>query len=156
MSKEQRLAIAKDVIANIEMIHHVAKGHYFVGEVGDIDLTADPQAEIDKIAGRCTVCALGALFISAIRQFNEVKMCDITYVSQNRSLFFTNNPSLRFRLATFFDRGQLALIEAAFECWSTSDGGTAARDLGKKYLDPKQRLIAIMQNIITNDGDFKP
>jgi hypothetical protein len=69
---------------------------------------------------------------------------------------------MRDVLAKWFSREQLDLIECAFERSVTFDtGGSSYRSrvralgFGDRYLDPRDRLEAIMQNIVDN-GRFIP
>lgn len=115
----------------------------------------------------CDVCALGALFVAHVDKRNEVQLFgDTDQFNQNRS-------QLASRLRDYFSTLQLHLIEAAYErrlTWNETDSERreikatpgidvmvrSAIDFGDKIDDRRKRLIAIMQNIIANNGKFCP
>ena len=92
----------------------------------------------DIVLGPCKVCAKGALFIAKAVRYNNVK------VDQWREASYYDGP-----LTEHFDREQLRLIETCFEGWDID-----YIDWKNNYPDPKDRLVAILQNIIDNDGTF--
>lgn len=49
-------------------------------------------------------------------------------------------------------------IDGSYDEWGeyTPGIGDKAVKFGRKYKTPKNRLIAIMKNIIKNKGEFKP
>lgn len=64
------------------------------------------------------------------------------------------------QLKDFFNKDQLAAIEAAFEINRPlahySKIGYEALAFGIRYPDDDKRLAAIFRNIVRNDGTFKP
>jgi len=68
-------------------------------------------------------------------------------------MVYGESPIHRKWLATHgFSSSQLRLIEEAFEIW----GDNAASAFGRRYADSKSRMLAILQNIIDNNGTFVP
>ena len=114
----------------------------------------------------CQCCALGSMFLSCTLFNNQAKVSETMTglgIAILEDRVFSNG------LNTIFSDDQLALIEAAFE----GGGGHILRALAPRFdedlelfsklerfvnncEDPKDRLIAIMQNIIHNGGEFKP
>lgn len=126
----------------------------------------------------CSCCALGSMFMSCTLLNNQTTVQQLNVASSDlgdaiespkqfaESRVFSNG------LTKFFSAAQLKLIETAFE----GEGGyfyeppyddegelikrpaatMAALEWPNKYPDVKKRLIAIMQNIIKNNGTFKP
>lgn len=101
----------------------------------------------------CESCALGSLFVSLVNKHN-----DLTF----GQFFKTGNKPHKY-LGKFFDSDQIELIETAFEqdLYYSSDHidesqREAAMDFGQDYDDEKDRLVAILNNIIENDGEFFP
>lgn len=126
----------------------------------------------------CSCCALGGMFMSCTLLNNQTTVQQLNTASNAlgdaiespeefaESRVFSNG------LIKFFSAAQLKLIETAFE----GNGGyfyetpydeegelikrpaatMAALEWQDKYPDVKKRLIAIMQNIIKNNGTFKP
>lgn len=156
---QDRVAIAKDVIAQIEReIYFPAKGRYVK--------SIDPLHLPDRAENRdmqevlinnptCRVCALGGLLCSTIRKYNNFPV-----KNWNNDYSYTDFPV--DYLLKYFTRIELAEIECAFECHSTGLSNFYDPSLMSdacKYgcsLSPNtnERLIQIMQNIIDNGGRF--
>ena len=165
MTKRERvLAIAKDVLAHLRLLS-CEEGSYIgvrstekASDAMDklIEKGGDAQPHIDKIARNCDVCALGAAFLSYVRLYDGVSVEDVV------------PDALIEKMKTVFSAEQLMLIEAAFELDARPPivgrlGGehlpAGSRDavcFGERFDDPKKRLKAIMENIVANDGVFKP
>lgn len=101
----------------------------------------------------CQVCAKGGLFASYIGRVNNFESTDrITNESDNDA---------HKKLLEIFDLNQLAIIEFAFEgsqfIGSHINGETfdKVRSFYISYNDDNERLIAICENIIANEGTFK-
>jgi hypothetical protein len=100
----------------------------------------------------CDVCALGSAFVSLVNIENK---CSVNQMKNVSGMFE--------RLAKHFGYDNLALMESAFECISMGRGESSLSDdtldvaaaWGRRYADDKQRLRAIMLNVIRNNGDFK-
>lgn len=130
------------------------------------------QELIETAPEPCEVCGIGSLFI-----------CDIMK-RDNYTLDLWNGVSgieethIQSKLADYFIPTQLNLIECAFEKWVVNDDedilqvtgedkygdsitvpselGAKAISFGHQHIDPKDRLIAIMENLIENGGEFLP
>jgi len=152
--KEQVIAIATDVIAQIDHLGAIVQGRYCHGDIDSVHLNKNPQEVIDDIAKRCAVCALGACFLSSIRLYDKITMPELTKYSEYRKIYMFGC-DLKLHLAQFFTPDQICLIEAAFE-WFEVSAMKPAHEFGRRYPDGRTRLKAIMQNIIDNDGEFKP
>lgn len=105
----------------------------------------------------CTVCAIGGAFVSAVLRADCLKVKDLNDTG--------DSDAMRDYLGQWFDRKQLGLIESAFEKsvrYAMLHGGSTyvkaneASEFGQKYADPEDRMIAIMQNIVENKGEFRP
>lgn len=156
MSKqERRVAIAKDVIAAIHAKAFMAiKTGAYVFTDKDYELLDQQTAK--EIMPACSVCARGAMLMCRIAKYNHAEV--IGYVTQSDT---------RDALADAFTPAQLDLIEAAFErrdCRGADWGTTetlrrrfeSAFDFGRDHSESEDRLLAIMQNIVDHDGEFKP
>jgi hypothetical protein len=168
---KKRVAIAKDVIANIESKKYFAKmGNYLYVNSDDNLESQSLQKVLPQVT--CNVCALGAMFVSDVKFNNNFNVGDDTL------------KKLDNQLSKYFSKGQLALIEAAFEGFgvdyeeyeedelSIENGfylkftleqlGIKEQDVinAKKFYamfdTSEENLIAIMENIIKNKGKFKP
>jgi hypothetical protein len=173
---EQRIAIINDVLYQIDARRYNPHTNVWVrfsyGEIrginGDIQLR---DAFKKELLVECDVCATGSLLMSLILFKNDVKMEDLTC---GTGLQYANRQSWQRnakidvtkvgkRLHKYFTPNQLRLIEIAFE------GGTGffnydrsslndrkAVNFGENYRHASERLIAIMENMLDNDGIFKP
>jgi hypothetical protein len=133
--KEKRIAVAKDVIAQVEARKYRATpGTYLF--VKGLRVDEDVQKPLLEESTKCNVCAVGAAFASAARLGNN--------------LFY--GQSERIEMKKLFGEG-LFTIEQAFEGWRHVDKALLA--FHKKHgPTSSKRLVAIFQNIIDNDGEF--
>lgn len=181
---EKRVEIAKDVLKQIKANKYRPTQGVWVmdvngNEVSDLIYRArdkDCDAVVDlkkdvvcKLNGKCYVCALGSLFVSAIDKFNHTKLNAGYYVEFTEHEDSKENPLLKW-----FSAKQLLLIESTFE--GRHGGGWAENTryvlsnkkviywgdvvipaihaYCNKYPDATSRLKAIMNNIIRNKGTF--
>jgi hypothetical protein len=157
-TEDPRVAIAKDVLKQLPALNP-SKGTYVYKPNGNKNLHPNDQAQqhIDQISEDCQVCALGACFLSYIRLFNKITVDEITYIENSID---PAHHTVKNALREHFANEQLALIEAAFEGFRSPADTTAVvkviEDFYNKHPNPKKRLKAIMQNIIDNNGEFKP
>lgn len=121
---------------------------------------------------KCTVCAIGAAYVSYINRFNKVK---------NSQVISANSNAMVKTLGKIFPGDQLRLMEAVFECgwvrepeWFTNleNEYYSSDETGEqvpafehvnnmieafyyRYADDDKRLRAIMTNVIRNNGEFR-
>lgn len=171
---EKRIAIAKDVLAQIKLKTFVAKeGVYLnVNFKNSIKFKEQDKLEtcqlntlIQDNKVTCQVCALGSVFTSHVNKTNHLKYNEV-YLNEDQ-------PEMQDRLKNIFSINQLNLIECAFEKRVISDDGDyiekwdgiryvmteigqKAVKFGKSHRGNTKRLVAIMENIIKNKGEFKP
>lgn len=167
----QRIAIAKDVIEQLKNKIYKAEqgryirylrtndGHYPLAE-GKYWYT--PAKSIIENIDTCEVCALGSCLLSTVKFKNHLMIDDISRFNFN----------VRNLLLSLFSEKQLFLIEKAFESdlagtfisqdYLENEGLIKSREISaaKRFRDQydyeQERLIAIMENIIANKGEFKP
>jgi len=147
---EERVVIAKDALAWIEAGALEPYSSVYVAPTRRLRPEDNGKELRDVVLGECRVCALGAMFIAKAVRFDECKVDGVmTFFGQN----------VRGHLSQYFEREQLGFIEAAFErCGSfasTGDPSTAVA-FGRKHRTDRARLIAILRNIIANNGTFCP
>lgn len=157
-SAAKRVEIAKDVIKHLDT-QRLTAGHGGYASIPHIlgeDWNND-DVEMRDILNRskdaaCKVCALGALFIADILKRDNFTMGDY----KARSTFYNT----RQKVGDYFELDQLNLIESAYEVshMHTTDVVQAvkAQEFKKEIWEPKDRLTAIMENIIENYGTFIP
>ncbi len=149
--------IAKDVLKHIGHFKVADKTGYVLGEYE----AGDSVLECTK---SCTVCALGAMFLTHLDNTDSLKVTPTGW-------FRIESFDVYEQLSEVFTEEQLGLIEAAFECdwgcyyddtWDIENGFPEdhpcfkAEAFGRSYTEPRERLVAIMENIIANEGTFKP
>lgn len=161
--KARKLAveIAKDVISQVKAGRLVAAQCYgyvvgdFADTVKDTFYEAQSKSELDlqKLIKRkmtkknpCTVCGIGSLFISKVNKFNNfnIASCEIS------------RPQIVKGLEEVFSKKELDYIEAVFENHMSISKETAgiSDELESIYPDPNDKLIAMMESIIRNNGVY--
>jgi len=172
---EKRVIIAKDVIAALNAKRYAAKRKVYVEFMDPLSFEASDQ--LDKVIKdkKCDVCAIGAVFISAVDRFDNLKCEDVVIHTRSASTMefhfeqfgdrlgingITSSGIMNY-MTDFFDRNQLRLMEAAFECeniacYLDTQIINRAIEFGRAESNIENRLIKIMQNVIENDGTFNP
>lgn len=183
-SEGKRVAIAKDVIEQIEANKYVSlKGKY--GSIKrntlyEFSYDDSVQSIFDEV--NCNCCALGAMFMSNVKFNNQ---CTVNQVGKVDKIVKD--------LTNFFSAKQLIMIESAFEQWDWSDllrdeddddyysdiimdgifseesiitlnldrhelieSIEKAYNFTKAIDNDEERLVKIMTNIIENNGEFIP
>lgn len=166
--KQMRLAVAKDVLKRLDE-RKIRPGFGYLSpqrNIRPIKLGESLQPHVDRLGRACEVCAIGAACLSYIGLFNEA-VCDDP--PEDDDHYWA--PSWdRGKIAEIchkaFSPKQLQLMEAAYEGYghSRDEISYAARQRAIRFcwrIDPfnhdgKARMRAIFENIIKNDGDFKP
>lgn len=162
--KAKRVAIAQDVLKQLRRrgitaqkgVYAQFKGDCTVGEYG-----------VGGKVESCQVCALGAAFVSAACLGKGQSLQELYNLAGYGFRRSTPLPTIRETVERYFDIAQLDLIEASFEMdegflnqneptRKPSPKGLRAVDFGKRYRGPRKRLVAIMKNVIDNDGEFLP
>ena len=130
------------------------------------------QLYLENKIQQCSCCALGGMFMSCTLYNNNTTLENLGYAGDDISnvLLEETSEKLSNGLNKFFSVAQLKLIEQTFEgdhgaVLSGMDDGTGeivdkftprSEAFYTKYKKPKDRLVAIMQNIVKNNGTFKP
>lgn len=154
---QKRVAIAKDVIAGLNdesLIAETGVYLHLIPKTGLVGALSSPRKRFDVILCKnvkaCEVCGLGAIFVSAVKRFDEITVAGIGRVDQNY-VFPPGKEGDKLDvwageyLSKFFLVDQILLIESYFETkWQ------------KTIVNSTDRMIAIMKNIIKNRGTFKP
>lgn len=160
---ERRVEIAKDVKESIQAGEYgkIATNHYVYGCFESSGKMCPTRQDIQAIKQSCSMCARGALLISRVAKFNKLSFHDL---SARNGKAWTDEEETTEGLKGAFTERQLKSIEQAFEGWD-SDGtrleGVRDEDdphvvFHNSHPNAEDRLLAIVQNIIDHDGDFKP
>ncbi len=166
--EQKRVDIAKDALSQVKAEKYTvlsSNGYVESGKLEDIinkaldscELFTGKKAEdvelktyIDtaiKIAP-CEVCAKGALFLSSIRKFNNFSLAE----ARDSGL----NESASYKIQEIFGEENADRIEEYFEKNDPTYGENYENQWSDKYPDDKDRLIAILKNVIANKGTFIP
>lgn len=173
--RQKSVEIAKDVLAQIKILNVITGTYLEVENYSVLQENESLQKALDKILvkGNCTVCALGACFLSHVKLYNKVK------VDHDMMAFgFMESNVLFDRLKSSLGIKNVVLIETAFEGSDTTGNHAefssmeetdprldkkvplaqrfAATEYFYKYNDGPNRLKVIMKNVIANDGEFIP
>jgi hypothetical protein len=146
MTKPQmRVAIAKDAIAQIlsKNFKPVANKSYV-----ELDRAMTPESMVllaEQRKLKCTVCGLGAIFISSIAKFDDVEIPRGAAGVKH----FICQISEKDHLLKFFGADQISNIEKAFEGWECYSHIS-------QIPNDRARLLVILRNIVRNDGKFIP
>ena len=148
---EARVLIDQDVLNQLNLKKIIAtSGTYFAFE----DVSFDGEDFLHEVLDKtqCQVCALGSLYYSRVQVANETK-CDVTYkysYSDRTTYGVSRSGAIQEDLLQYFDEKDLEAIECYFEGWRE------ASEFSEKNSDPEIRMRKLMQNIIDNNGTFKP
>lgn len=165
---EQRILIAQDVLLNLEAKRYHAIKQAYITNIEDeyFNTNLDIQTNFENGIKNCGVCALGSLLLSTIKYKDTLTFYDI-YGS-----LFENGLAANL-ITDVFSTTQLCLIEATYENWDiyhgwsadmegiSEDGEVIDEEIVAKIAafndyqnTAEESLIAIMSNIIVNNGDF--
>lgn len=155
--RRKAVAVAKDVLKWVSP-SRAATGHYIFEPLAErveqregnfSRLSPKAQAKVAQKTKTCSVCALGACFISTIAKYGGPG-----FGSYIQDTF--NVDSMRATLHEVFSDEQLNEIETAYEKNLSFRGSQKAESFGCRYVTDIGRLRAIMRNIIANKGVFIP
>lgn len=150
-SNKKKVAIAKDVLLQLSIKKYWADPGNYLGVETDVNYNEDPQACLADKSTTCSVCAIGALFISKVRIGNQFGGSIQEAIDGNKMVR---------HLRGIFSENELRYMEFAFE--GNVQGGASFNEKESekaiafcdKYNDSTKRLKAIMENIIKNKGKF--
>lgn len=151
---QQRVRIIKDAILQINSKNiNPTEGHY-LRFTSTIKQKQSLQDIIASGENKCTACAKGAIFASCVLNVNKVYGKDE----------FGEEYFMKKKLDKWFTPLELDMIEAAFEVTIITDNEDKLEDhnynptklgqkcikFGKRYKNPTNRLLAILNNILEN------
>lgn len=166
LTKKQamRVEIAQDALRWIKPTQVKAHNLYLRDRYVCIPSNITDSKKIAKKlqkSSTCEVCAKGALFLSTVALHN-----DFDFGLSNVGGIAVGGRTTVTRMYGIFTEAQLELIEIAFETKPNGDEPAMnaydsfarykAAMFGFQYEKDITRLRAILKNIITNKGTFKP
>jgi hypothetical protein len=152
---EKRVTIAKDVIKRVD-IGQIDAYSTFISFDGEVEEGKPLKPFFNAI--QCSACAKGSLFLSYVGRVNKFK----------KEGSFSMDPYSKEmkKIKQIFSQLQLDMIEIAFEggTFSWTDREKISNKQISKSLEffknntvgSRLRLKRIMENIIENNGTFKP
>ena len=170
---QKRVMIAQDVLDQIRAKRYRAVTGKWVDPIWKRDSKSQKikftpnhsakDAFENKAIDYCKVCALGGLFMSCTNLNNHTTIEDLdteAHIDLGDRIEF--NWKISNGLNKIFSQKQLKLIESFFEggegYFQSHEGDNYNEEKGIFYesYSNYKRLEIIMQNIIDNDGTFKP
>lgn len=173
-SADKRVAIAQDAKAQILASKVVPNRGTFVAGLAILRdaVGHDLQSVLLQDSAHCSACAIGSLFVSTVRKANKFMITeDVQYWGGIGSNTRQKASPMFERLREYFEFKQIQLIECAFELgagwfgvrgkgWSEDclsiEKRRPAAQFGSAHSDPVARMLAILENIIVNNGEFIP
>lgn len=155
----KRVLIAKDVILRIALNNlWIKEGEFickslFLNNLNDNSLSFKKVLNTNSNEIICKVCAKGALFCSVIGRINNMSIGDVRFTGND-----IENINHK-QLLKYFSIEQLDMIETAFERISfihaiLEEDREKCKDFYDNFSNSQERLIAICENIINNQGTF--
>ena len=166
--------INKEVVSDCDVLQNMVESHPSELAADSVEMQilnrSLRESFFDKTVETCSVCALGGIFMSCTLFNNKTLNKDVVnHTGQGCNLgeSLRDDVGISNGLDKLFTMTQLVMIENAFECGEgyfyfegecklSDKVYNACVNFGNKYDDAKDRLVAIMKNIIKNNGTFKP
>lgn len=158
------IELARDIIAQIRAKKLNVVTHTYMTGLEDVLhheqlWDAEVKPKVDKVQAQCKVCALGSLILAKVRAYNHMTGRQLNNLKDG------NPRNVYHYLSDIFDQKTLGLIEYTFE--GADYGWMGIEDLPSaviqacynfhcQYEDPEDRLLAIMSNVVANNGVFDP
>lgn len=154
---QKRMMIAEDVLDQLsaKKIKAAHRGWALM----TFDTPQNPKQEVCNVMDKaqCTCCALGAMMLSEVRINDKLKLGTLLDDDGLGLEFRMYHGADEDRLCDYFEDAQIRLIESAYERGTGRyDGTERSVSFGERYKTPELRLRAIMENIVANNGTFKP
>lgn len=183
--RRKRISILKDALKQLE-VRKLTSGTYCFFDAGaktKKSLYGDLKPRIKDFEKNCRVCALGNLFVSKVKLYNEYSLTrNNNCIHQSYGSYYyisLYGDDIRKNLNPYFAREQLDLIESAFErtqminCKAIYGTGeynhinnylNEAVIFGESYTDENEYdaasaptiMRAIIENMLRNNGIFIP
>lgn len=161
-----KVQIAQDVIKQLDAKLYIATSGVYV-QKSDLPDTIDASTRLSEFVASippCHVCALGSAILSNARLGTNDLVGDLFRIDDYGADLRCGNMDVTLR--NIFGESNLEMIESAFEMSNMSDTLDPDEDdmsdielaieFGEQFEHDEPRLRAIMQNIIENEGIFKP
>jgi hypothetical protein len=164
-TRERRVLVCKDVLAQLKAKKYIAQAGQWVksiaAPIGKDGCSLQEIIHQDELPV-CSCCALGGLMLSTVKYANKVKLnlgdkrYTINY-SVPLNDYMRHSPTsseTSVQLRKVFDARTLENIESVFELGDGLFGFDTCAPEEWYDLNAESRMVAIMENIIANDGVF--
>jgi hypothetical protein len=164
--KQKRVAIAKDVLASIKVRKFKIQQGTYCALSFDNKINTDEELNLQELMinnkiQSCKVCAIGSIFMSRVSLGNDYNINPNAHYEGETNI---DDDEMLYSLVGIFSERQLRLMEYIFEGYDITgyfngeDEYDQFHDMlksfSKKYRTPTAKLKAIMENVISNDGEF--
>lgn len=140
---------------------------YHTSEEAELGEKSFQKVFVESPKIKCVGCALGALFLSTTVVNNNSTVCETIEEGSDLGEMIQYRNSFSNGLHKFFSEEQLVQIEYCFEGGAGYFGSYNISSTEKRVkldefiskhrgLSATNRLVAILNNIIENEGKFKP
>lgn len=160
---QQRVAIARDVIAALNAKKIIAKNRVYIqNAILDNLIHKNPDEQVCNLMEQvpsCNVCVKGALFVAAVKRKDKLQAKDMLFDDEPWITRLEDEESISKYLGTdnLFSKAQLTMIEDQFEKDTIVDWENENFRIWRGDIQTADgRMRAIMQNIIKNKGTFRP
>lgn len=164
-NQAKRIAVAEEVLSLLkDLKFKIKEGDYCIIEFKkEIPQGNNNLQKLLPDIESCKICALGGMFLAHVKLWNKFSFNTDEF---GLAPYFSRDDFDYKTLLKVFSEKQLSLIDSAFEEANMGDFEFvtdkeveelySAIKFGSKYKNPKRRLTAIMNNILTNKGTFIP
>lgn len=161
--KKKVLLVAQDVLDQLKTGKYYPSKGLYINFGWYATLTGDIKSNFEEMQ-TCNVCVMGACILSVTHFKNQLQFNDVGKTIEDMS------DNVFTLLSDLFKGNQLLLIESAYEGYDSSStrigkqlGQTlsdkeiiACSKFFRRYNYNDEKFVAIMKNIIRNEGTFKP
>jgi hypothetical protein len=142
---QARVAIMQDVLVQLTEGELTAREGVYLNRSTQFAVEvsrAGPERDLPE----CSACAIGSMFICAVRLFDD-------FVRVGNGTVFSG--TMIRRLRPYFADRELREIERTFEAWGQGfNSDLCVPDLWD--MAPVERLTMIATHIVANDGEWRP
>lgn len=162
---KHRIELANDILIYLkEGVFDVISNQYikFGSQISNREIRENVTLKYLLKKNTCKVCALGAFLAAKALCDNNICVNDLELNHYEDSVF--RRWQINSHLLEIFPQDQIDMIELAYEGhqYNRNDLPALLYQFALKFYadhvdkSPRDRMIAIMENIIKNNGTFKP
>lgn len=163
--------VVQDAIEQVKQGHFRATRGYWIEGLNDLNPSYVKERDLTRVSAQipehCKVCALGSLLLSRARIDPELTMGALYKGRIEKHLTVPNNPDqvdakeVQAALSSLFDPQTLLLVELAYELGDgehdvdiNNPEHVATVAFGVRYRTATSRILAVLNNLLDNEGKF--